>query len=754
MLRATKFNLFFLMVSMLGMSQHVHAAHIVGGEVTYECLGNNNYRFTLQIYRDCASNGARFDSAPDSGTEGTVSIFNGVSVVGNIILDPPAIEPIPPNVENPCLVVPEGVCVERGTYTFDINLPQSPDTYTVTYSRCCRNGTINNILLPGDTGATYTIDLTPTAQSTCNNSPVFNNFPEIIICGNEPLIFDHSAFDTEGDQLVYSLCSPFTGGGTAGSGNNGGIATDLNGVAPDPDAPPPYIDVNFTAPAFTAQFPLGGEPRVTIDPVTGLITGTPLVLGQFVVGVCVQEFRNGELLSTVRRDFQFNVENCEPTVRADIVEDVMLDGQSFLVNVCGQREFTFQNQSIEEENIDEFFWEFDLQSGGIQTFDVWEPTVMFPDTGLYEGVLVLNPGQICGDTANIFVNVFPETGADFTASYDTCVVGPVDFFDQSFTFADEIVTWDWDFGDGNFSSLQNPSHQYETPGTKNVVLTVVDNNDCVEQFEFEFLWAPAPSQVIVQPSSFIACSPGGSVTFTNLSFPIDSTYDVTWDFGDGNMSKEISPTYEYTEDGTFTVSVNIISPFGCEIGRTFNNWITIKPGPTADFTFSPDIVTNFSPEVSFFDQSTPDVDTWQWDFSGQGASRDQNPTFTFRDTGLQEIVLLVTAENGCVDTAFVILDVIPINSYHLPNAFTPNNDDTNDVYMGVGTLANITDFNMKIFDRWGELIYDNDDQFMGWNGRKNNAGPLLPAGVYVVLVNYESPRDGQVTLKAYATLIR
>jgi gliding motility-associated-like protein len=301
------------------------------------------------------------------------------------------------------------------------------------------------------------------------------------------------------------------------------------------------------------------------------------------------------------------------------------------------------------------------------------------------------------------------------------------------------VTWDWDFGDGNFSSLQNPSHQYETPGTKNVVLTVVDNNDCVEQFEFEFLWAPAPSQVIVQPSSFIACSPGGSVTFTNLSFPIDSTYDVTWDFGDGNMSKEISPTYEYTEDGTFTVSVNIISPFGCEIGRTFNNWITIKPGPTADFTFSPDIVTNFSPEVSFFDQSTPDVDTWQWDFSGQGASRDQNPTFTFRDTGLQEIVLLVTAENGCVDTAFVILDVIPINSYHLPNAFTPNNDDTNDVYMGVGTLANITDFNMKIFDRWGELIYDNDDQFMGWNGRKNNAGPLLPAGVYV---------------KAYATLIR
>jgi len=165
MLRTRKLNCLILLIFMLCMVQRTYAAHIVGGEVTYECLGNDNYRFTLQIYRDCASGGARFDSAPNSGTEGTVTIFNGAQIfTRTLILDSPIINPIPPNIENPCLVIPQGVCVERGTYTFDVNLPQSPSTYTITYSRCCRNSTINNILLPGDTGATYTIDLTPGLQ--------------------------------------------------------------------------------------------------------------------------------------------------------------------------------------------------------------------------------------------------------------------------------------------------------------------------------------------------------------------------------------------------------------------------------------------------------------------------------------------------------------------------------------------------------------------------------------------------------------
>ncbi len=744
----------FLFVFMLSLLQVGKAAHIVGGELTYECLGNNLYRFTLQVYRDCASGGAQFDSFGNNALTGSVSIFDGTSLLRNVDLGTPNVRDIPPTLENPCLEIPDNVCVQQGTYVFTETLPASPSSYTVTYSRCCRNGSINNIFDPGDTGATYSIEITPFAHSTCNNSPVYDAFPEIIICNNEPLIFDHGATDAEGDLLVYSFCSPFTGGGLAGSGNNGGSPFALNGVAPNPDAAPPYMDVNFKAPEFTSQFPLGGEPRVTIDPITGLITGTPLIKGQFVVGVCVEEYRNGVLLSTVRRDFQFNVEDCDPLVRADIVEDVFLGEQSFLLNVCGQLEFEFGNQSVDRNNIDEFFWEFDFGGEGIEVYEEWEPTVMFPDTGQYMGVLVLNPGQPCGDTANIFVNVFPEIISGFQVDYDTCIFGPVTFTDLSFTGADSIVQWNWDFGDGQTSSEQSPSYQFESPGEQFVTLTVVDNNDCQDEFLFEFNWSPAPAQVIVQPSSFIACTPGGTVFFNNLTFPIDTNYTILWDFGEGNTSDEISPTHEYTDVGTFTVSVTITSPFDCTISKTFNNWITINQGPEADFTFSPTTVTNYNPLVFFTDQSSMDVDNWQWDFANQGASRDQNPSFTFRDTGLQEIVLLVTAENGCVDTAYAVLDIVPVNSYFLPNAFTPNNDDRNDTYLGVGTLENISDFNMKIWDRWGELVYETESQYDGWNGQKFNSGPTLPSGVYVVLVSYDSPREGTIQLKAYATLIR
>lgn len=730
-----------------------NAAHIVGGEMTYRCLGNDTYEFTLLVYRDCQSQGAQFDSF-GGGLPGTVTIFNGNSIFADVLLDAPIIEDIPPNLSNPCLTIPDDVCVESGRYTFTRELPRSDLSYTVTYQRCCRNGTINNIFLPGSTGSTYTIELTPFAQETCNNSPVYNDFPEIIICSNEPLIFDHSATDPEGDQLVYSFCSPFEGGGLNGT-NGMGQSTDLNGVAPNPDAPPPYNDVNFVAPNFTSQFPLGGEPRITIDPSTGLITGTPLINGQYVVGVCVEEFRNGVLLSTVQRDFQFNVESCIAAVRADIVEDVLLGDRSFLVNVCGQDGFQFQNQSIELSNIDEFFWDFNTgPNGEIERFEDFDPFVVFPDTGQFMGVLVLNPGEICGDTAEIFVNVFPEIVADFDLDFDTCVIGPVTFSDSSFTGADMITDWDWNLDDGEFSSEQNPVILYDVPGIKDISLIVVDENNCESRMDTSFNWSPIPSEVLVQPTSFIACAPGGSVTFNNLTSPIDSTYDVLWNFGDGGTSTEISPTHEFTNVGTFNVSVRIISPFDCEISETFNNFISIRQGPTADFTFGPDLITNLNPQVFFTDQSSSDVVNWQWDFSGQGASRDQNPSFIFRDSGLQEIVLLVTAENGCVDTAFATVDVVPFDSFFLPNAFTPNNDDRNDTYQGVGTLENISDFNMKIWDRWGELIFETNSQFIGWNGQKNNAGPDLPNGVYVVLVTYESARDGQRQLKAYATLIR
>lgn len=734
------------------------AAHIIGGEITYECLGNNQYEFTMKIYRDCQSDGALFDSQPGANTVATITIYKDESTIPHIpsfALAAPIITMIPPDISNPCLIIPNDVCVQEGIYTFTLTLPNDPKGYHIVYQRCCRNSSITNILEPESTGATYTIEIPPAAQQTSagcvNDSPTFNNFPPIIICANEPIDFDHSATDPDGDQLVYKFCSPKKGGGTFGI-NPLEDASAPNGVAPDPDSPPPFENVNFIAPTYGPLKPMAGDPQVTINSATGLITGVPTTLGQFVVGVCVEEYRNGQLLGVVRRDFQFNVESCEPTVFAQIQSDETVGNSDFIINSCGNNVITFVNQSFDEQFINSYDWSFDLNNGDTATFTTENATVSFPDLGTYEGQLILNLGSQCDDTANIFVNIYPEIQADFSFAYDTCVAGPVSFTNNSFSGTGNITDNFWEFGDGNTSNQVNPNYLYNAPGTIPVNLTVEDVNGCVDDTTQIVNWFPVPPILIIEPSIFIGCAPQ-DVFFNNLSTPIDDTYDIQWTFGDGGTSTEISPSYTYENPGVYDVSISVTSPIGCMISDFFPNWITVFESPTAAFTFSPNQPTNFLPDVDFTDQSI-DAAQWFWDFNGQGNSIDQNPMFTFPDTGLQEVTLIVTHETGCQDTTIQIIDIAPKVAYFLPNAFTPNSDAVNDLFYGKGFFLGMQNFNLTIWNRWGELVFETTDPDEGWNGRKNNEGRNSPQGVYVVVVTYTGPRGENIELKGFATLIR
>lgn len=736
---------------------NAQAAHIIGGEITYVCLGNNQYEFTMKIYRDCASTGALFDSATGSQTVATITVYEDGSnfpFISTIELNPPAITVIPPDVSNPCLIIPDNVCVEEGVYQFTLTLPNNPLSYHIIYQRCCRNNSISNIINPGDTGATYSIELTPEAQQTSagcvNNSPTFNNFPPIIICANEPVNFDHSATDPDGDQLVYKFCSPKAGGGT--DGVMGGDPNAFTGVAPNPDAPPPFQNVTFVGPTYTPLNPMGGNPPVTIDPATGLITGEPTALGQFVVGVCVEEYRNGVLLSVVKRDFQFNVESCEPTVFAQIQNDEVINGNEFVVNSCGNNTITFIDQSFDQNFINTYDWSFDFNNGDTATATTQNSTITFPGLGTYQGQLVLNQGSPCDDTATIFVNIFPEINADFTYTYDTCVAGPVSFNNLSVSGAGPVTDNLWEFGDGNTGNDVNPDYLYSDPGNIPVTLTVEDMNGCVDDTTQIIEWYPAPPILIIEPSIFKGCIPQ-NVFFNNLSSPIDDTYDIVWEFGDGSTSGEISPTYIYETPGVYDVSLSVTSPIGCTISDFFPNLITVEASPVADFTFTPNSPSNFQPEVEFTDLSI-DAIQWFWNFNEMESSFEQNPIYTFPDTGLQEITLIVTHESGCQDTLTQFIDVVPKVAYFLPNAFSPNYDSVNDEFFGKGFFVGLQNFSMTIWNRWGELVFETNDPYEGWNGKKMNIGKDSPLGVYVVVVKYTGPRGGDVELKGFATIVK
>lgn len=743
----------FPLVVMLSFSTTTFGKHIIGGVISYECLGNGTYNFTLKMYRDCSDpTGANFDfQAP-------FAIYIGDDQTAYDVIEANynfPINDVEPEIDNPCLQLPPNLCVEEAIYEFEYTFPVWPsnESYHLTFQRCCRNATVSNIQTPGDVGATFTIELTPASQALCNNSPFFETFPPTVICAGEPLEYDHSAFDFEGDQIIYELCESLIGGGQdfGGGGGGGTPGFECDDLIPNPACPPPYETVQYVAP-FTATNPIGGDPQVTIDPITGVLTGTPQLLGQFSVAVCAYEYRNGELLSVIRRDFQFNIAECEPVVEADIVSDVVIDDE-YIFERCEGLEIEMDNESTQGINLIDYRWDF-LIDGEIVSYTEWSPTVTLPSTGEYEGQLLINPSSMCGDTANIRIIIHPEIVADFEFDYDTCIAGPVGFVDKSYIDGiGDLSSYEWIFGDGDTSSLSNPVHVYKQPDDYVTRLIVTDQNGCTDTITQDVNYRPAPAVLVVSPNDTLSCPPA-EVLFNNLSNPVDNTYEIFWDFGDGETSTNLNPTHTYQREGIYTVSLEIVSPIGCVTDTVFENLIEIVPRPQAFFDIDPKNLSNLQPFSNFIDQSI-DAAHWEWHVDGELIAHTQNVNnFEFRDTGMHEVTLYITHQEKCQDTITQFIDVKPEWRFYLPNAFTPNEDTHNDVFKGKGLTLGIQDYEMYIWDRAGQLVFESDNPDVGWNGRINNTGRPAQSGVYTVLVSFVGPRGEPFKYSGFATLFR
>ncbi len=699
----------------------LQATHIVGGELSYECLGGQQYRITMKVYRDCFFGQASFD---DPARIAIYTGSNGTTLFDNLLVDLDQIDNIPPVVSNPCLTPPSNVCVEVGLYQEVVTLPYDPDGYHFAYQRCCRNNTITNITNPQAAGATYTIYISDEAQQTCNNSPTFADFPPIVICVNEDINFDNSATDIEGDQIIYSFCAPFLGGSQA---------TPVPATA----APPPYNQVNFVTPPYTAGAPLAGIPTVTIDPNTGLISGTPQNLGQFVVGICIEEYRNGQLLSITKRDFQFNVVDCVQTLLADIQEDITISDDEYVLNSCGDPTVTFVNQSTPSNLINSYYWEFDLNNGNVATSGLQNPTITFPGPDTYAGFLVVNPGNVsCTDTAEIFINIFPDIFADFDITFDPCSLDPIVFTDQTIADAGGVI-YDWDFGDGSSSNDQNPTHIF-APGDYTITLDVEDVNGCTDQVSQNITYYPTPAMGF-DISDPAGCAPH-TVIFTNTSLPFTSDYDIFWTFGDGGTSSDLNPAYTYTTPGQYDVSLTITSPTGC-VGTEVFQSIDIQLGPNIDFTNSDLCIEGL---ISFTDQTTPDggpITSWDWDFGDSNGSSDQNPTHEYANPGTYTVSLTVDDVEGCSNDFVQTVDYYPVSDIDI------SVDDDAGCTPHTATFTN----NSMPFTGTYDIAWDFGDG-LGTSTAVNPTYTYTTPGTYTVTVVVTSP-TGCTSQEVYTDMI-
>ncbi len=423
----------------------VHASHMIGGDITYRCLGGNDFEVTITLYQDCLygepvaiqqDNPAQYAIYTSSDpailyTSGNVSAFST--------------ETVPPNFNNACINNFPNTCMRKQVFKFTVNLAPSTVGYDIVYQRCCRNAAINNIANPGNVGVTYSAHVPPFANNQCtNNSAVFKSMPPQIICVQNPFVYDFSALDPDNDSLSYQLCAAHPGGMATNPAPSGGAIT-----------PPPFPPVPYLSP-YSAIRPMTGSPDLQINPVTGLMTGTPGSIGRFVVTVCVSEWRNGVLVNTSSRDVQFVVTNCSKAVVANIPE--LADEPNTFTIQCKGRTVQFVNTSTGGFS---YFWDFGVPGATSTDF---APSFTYPDTGTYLVRLVVNAGTTCPDSISRLVKIYPEYSADFVWTGKLCPGEPIQYFDSSKATYPPVASWNWSFGDGGTSNQQNPVHVYAKPG--------------------------------------------------------------------------------------------------------------------------------------------------------------------------------------------------------------------------------------------------------------------------------------------------
>ena len=281
----------------------LQAGHILGGQMSYQHIAGNTYLIELTIFRDCAGIGAPFD-APAS-----IAVYSGNNAPYNFIQDygqlPATIEVISANQES-CYSEISPFCTEIGIYNYELTLPDPNEIYHIIYQRCCRSIQFSNVANLEETGFTIAIEINTKAQELENDSPQLNSNPLFEICFNVPFEIDFSATDSNADSLVYELCHPITGGGPFGTANYPGDPSACDGVQPIPACPPPFELIDFNS-VFSTNDPLGSTSDISIDRNSGLISGNAIQLGQFLTGVCITEYVDGEIASFSQQELVFRV---------------------------------------------------------------------------------------------------------------------------------------------------------------------------------------------------------------------------------------------------------------------------------------------------------------------------------------------------------------------------------------------------------------------------------------------------------------
>lgn len=413
--------------------------------------------------------------------------------------------------------------------------------------------------------------------------------------------------------------------------------------------------------------------------------------------------------------------------------------------------------TITTGNITNWSWNFGVASSTADTSNLQNPTFTYPASGQYNVTLTCTSNNGCTTTFTQTVTVNAPPTANFSSNV-VCIGSATQFTDLSTAGSGNLTVWGWDFGDGSpLGSGQNPTHIYGNDSTYNVTVIVQNSNGCFDTITLQATTAPQP--VVNFDSDLYTGCPPLCVNFSDsTTIPSGAITGWLWDFGDQQSSTQQNPNHCFTSPGTYSVSLTTTSNNGCVQTYVFNNMITVYPVPDAQFSATPQITTVSQTNVDFTDLSVGNPVTWSWSF-GTGDPADssniQNPSFQYTQEygSTYPVVLVVTNQYGCVDSATLDVIVQPEFTFYVPNAFTPNGDGINEVFFGQG--IGIAKYEMWIFDRWGNLIFTCTDINQSWDGTvQGKNGQLCQIDTYVWKVAITDVFDKKHKFIGHVSLIR
>jgi gliding motility-associated-like protein len=364
----------------------------------------------------------------------------------------------------------------------------------------------------------------------------------------------------------------------------------------------------------------------------------------------------------------------------------------------------------------------------------------------------------CGRGPNVLmVNVRPQLLAAGTSSALCDKLATVLYPNIVSPGAGGQYTYNW--SNGATTPTLNVTSNY---GSSPNVYSVTISDGCTvpnAQAVFSLIVNPVPTATI-QMSNNKGCAPlsvtyagiGDSTTTNNNPFFWTSSLL-------GNLTNPFANplTLAYPNAGTYTIGVLVTNKYGCTTSRSESVAAIAYPVPIANFIANPPSTSILNPEIKFTNTSQGAVN-YVWDFGNHGALNNTSnvihPSYVYGLVGNYNVYLVAINARGCSDTVMQVIEITPDVSIYIPNAFTPDENGTNDTFHPYGIGIKEDPYKMDIFDRWGELIFTSNTFAKGWTGKVKGSDVVAKDGVYIYQISIMTTTGDKKLFTGHVTLIK